>query len=139
MKRYFLLFLILVIVSCSPDEEEVIDESVKQLFQEGNDYYDNGDYKRAIDTYNEALRIKSDEHFIILKRGDCYRKLRQPQRAMQDYDLVIALKPSIARAYYHRGTLKFTIGKKTEGCEDIRKAKALCYFPAEKYYADNCQ
>ncbi len=62
-------------------------------------------------------------------RGHAYAHLGRYQRAIQDYDEAIRLKPNNARAFYNRGKAKFKIGDKVGGNADIARAVKLSRKP----------
>lgn len=140
MRIFFYLLIIGSVLLTSCDEEQPgTTLKAKEHFLRGNNYYKQEKYSLAIKEYDKALRFDSKHAMVYLKRGDSYRKLRKPNQAIRDYTTVISLRPSNARAWHHRGTMKIKLGKKREGCEDVRKAKELCYVPAESYYKQFCE
>ena len=52
-------------------------------------YADLGQYQRAIEDYNEAIRLKPDYAMAYSNRGIAYSKLGQYQRAIEDYNKAI--------------------------------------------------
>lgn len=141
MRVFSILFLcFLFFISCIKEEPDNIDITrARELYKTGSDYFDSGNYKKAIEYFNRSIELNDSNSFCYLKRGDAFRKLRNPQNAIRDYDKVLELKPSNAKALYHRGTLKIKLGKKSEGCSDIEKAKGLCYKPAEEFFRTYCK
>ncbi|MFA8344045.1 MAG: tetratricopeptide repeat protein [Rhodothermaceae bacterium] len=140
MNRIVLYAIIgfMLLVSCT-DNTPIVNEKAKNHFMKGNEFYKMEKFKKAIKEYNNALRYDKKYAMVYLKRGDCYRKLRKPQNAIKDYTRVLKLRPSNARAWYHRGTLKIKLGKKQEGCDEVQRARALCYVPAETFYKEKCE
>src|SRR6266480_2481731 len=70
----------------------------------GNAYQDyKGDYDRAIQDYDQAIRLKPDYFQAFNSRGVAYREKGDYDRAIQDYDQVIRLKPDHFRAFNNRG------------------------------------
>jgi len=134
----YLIMGFMLIVSCT-EKTPSINAKAKEHFMKGNNFYKMEKFKKAIREYNNALRHDRKNAMVYLKRGDCYRKIRKPKNAIKDYTTVLKLRPSNARAWYHRGTLKIKLGKKREGCEEVQKARALCYVPAETFYKENCK
>ncbi len=137
-KKHLYILLSVLFVGCSASEENGNSAKVKEYFQQGNKLYKAGKYTKAIALYNKAIRLDPGNAMVYLKRGDSQRKLRRSKAAIIDYNKVINLRPSNARAFFHRGTLKIKLGQKNKGCEDVQKAKALCYVPAEKFYSLHC-
>jgi tetratricopeptide (TPR) repeat protein len=69
----------------------------------GNAYVDKGQPERAIEDYDQALRLAPHGSGIFVNRGIAYAALGQFDRAIQDYDEALRLKPDFAEAYYFRG------------------------------------
>lgn len=140
MKIYFgfILALFLVITGCKKSGPENEAEASK-LYQQGNTFYDAGNYKKAIQFYDKAVDLDDQYANAYLKRGDAKRKLRDAKGAIDDYLKTIELKPMNSKAMYHVGTLYMKMGKKDEGCSYVKKAAELCYMPAEKFYKLYCK
>ena len=60
-------------------------------------------YDRAIEDYNEALRLKPDFAQAYSDRGAAWYFKGEYQKAIADYDQAIQLEPDNARAYTNRG------------------------------------
>ena len=58
-------------------------------------------------------------------RGIAYIKLGQYQRAIEDYNAAIRLKPDYAEAYNSRGIAYLKQGNKEMGCRDAQKACSM--------------
>src|SRR5205085_2424596 len=70
----------------------------------GNAYQDyKGDYDRAIQDYDQVIRLKPDHFRAFNNRGNAYEHKADYDRAIQDYDQAIRLKPDYPTAFYNRG------------------------------------
>jgi len=58
-----------------------------------------------IDKWNRYIEAKSRSVVGYYNRGNGYGKLKQYDRAIQDYSKAIKLKPGYAKAYYNRGVV----------------------------------
>ena len=81
--------------------------------------------QRAIEDFNEAIRLKPDYAEAYGMRGSVYKMFPQDQRAIEDYNEAIRLKPDYAAAYVLRGYFYFINGDKYLGCRDAQKACKL--------------
>jgi len=107
MRLSFLLFFLLlsVLYSCQ-DENSLI----------GDQYFEAGNYEKAIDAYNNYLKLKPRHVKTIYNRGRCYQELGQFEKAMDDFNTVLKLDGnnenallSIGQEMYRREDFKSTI------------------------------
>ncbi len=61
-----------------------------------------GQPQRAIEDYDEALRIDPQDAKAYYNRGTVYVDLGQSQRAIEDFDEAIRLSPQYALAHHKR-------------------------------------
>jgi tetratricopeptide (TPR) repeat protein len=69
----------------------------------GVGYYSKGDYDRAIQDTDEAIRLNPTEPSFYYTSGLAYKKKGDFDRAIQDFDNAIRLNRNFERAYYDRG------------------------------------
>ena len=69
----------------------------------GNAYADKKDYDRAIQDYNEAIRLNQRNASALYNRGNAYANKQDYDRAIQDYNEAIRLNPNYANAFNSRG------------------------------------
>ena len=62
-----------------------------------------GKYDRAIEDYNEALRLKPDFAQAFSDRGAAWYFKGEYSKAIADYDEAIRIDPNNARTYTNRG------------------------------------
>lgn len=82
-------------------------------------------YRRAIQDYNEAIRLRPRYAIAHHNRGNAYFDLRQYRRAIQDYNEALRLNPGIALSYYQRGNAYDKLGRKQEAIQNYRAALRL--------------
>ena len=71
-----------------------------------------GQYRRAIDDYNQAIRFNPDDSLIHRRRGGVYARLGEYQLALQDFDRAIELGSwDIVSLHMQRGTLRAAVGE----------------------------
>ncbi|MBI9072241.1 MAG: tetratricopeptide repeat protein [Melioribacteraceae bacterium] len=137
----FLIIFAVSILGCNNSDtySYKVNVEAKKYYDKAKKEYKKSQFKRAIITLTKAIRLDPKNAKLYTKRGDCYRKIRKAQKAIKDYDIAIKYNKSSARAYYHRGTLKIILGKKDDGCLDVKKSKSLAYIPANNYYKEHCE
>ena len=75
--------------------------------QRGDNYYNNKDYRSAINAYNNALDLDPTFHKVLINRGTCYMCLGEFDLALDDFNKAIELingidKKERSDAFYDR-------------------------------------
>ncbi|MBN1364684.1 MAG: tetratricopeptide repeat protein [Syntrophaceae bacterium] len=83
-----------------------------------------GKINEAINHYDTAIRLIPDV-LPYYNRGNAYIKLNQYQRAIEDFNNVILLKPDCAAAYYNKGTAYYKINQYQRAIEDFNNVIIL--------------
>ena len=73
------------------------------LNNRGSGYQRKQQYDRAIQDYDQAIKLSADNAVAFRNRGDAYRLKGLFDRAIQDYDQAIKLNPNAAAAFQGRG------------------------------------
>jgi len=71
-----------------------------QLIQQGDRYFQEMAFVRALDYYQSAYKKDSTNHEAKLKIAESYRKLNQPEKAEKWYALAIQEESSTSAEYY---------------------------------------
>jgi tetratricopeptide (TPR) repeat protein len=74
----------------------------------GDTYAAKGQYDRAIQDYDEAIRLVPDDAAAFDNRGIAYRAKGDDDRAFEDFDQALQLKPDLTAAYNNRGVVHRT-------------------------------
>lgn len=61
---------------------------------EGIEYFENGEYEKAMDAFNEYLVLKPNDTKTLYNRGRCYEILGKREAAIEDYYKVIDRDPN---------------------------------------------
>jgi tetratricopeptide (TPR) repeat protein len=67
-------------------------------------------------------KIDSNDAAAYNNRGIAYRRLKQYERAIHDYNKAIELNPEFAGAYYNRGLAYYDLKQYEKEQEDYEKA-----------------
>ncbi len=73
------------------------------FFHRGRAYYSTQDYDRAVQDFDEAIRLYPSFLNAFFQRGDVYLAKQDYDRAVRDFDEVIRLDPNDAIAFRYRG------------------------------------
>ena len=90
-------------------------------------------YERAIEDYDEAIRLDPNDPLAYSNRGTTYDALGQYSRAIEDYDEAIRLNPNYAMAYYNRGAAYGDLGQYERAIENYDEAIRLNPYYAKAY------
>ncbi|RPI37319.1 MAG: tetratricopeptide repeat protein [Nitrospiraceae bacterium] len=96
-----------------------------EFFEEGKRLFVEGKMEESIDSFTKALESGYDPKMSHLSRGAAYIKLKEPDKALGDFDKVIALDKNNARAYYYRGMANVQKRDFEKAAADFSKAIAL--------------
>jgi len=91
-------------------EEE---EDAEKLFYLGINFFALSDYKQAIETCSQSLKIE-EKAVTYSSRGEAYDQQKQYEEAIEDFTKAIDLEPEFALAYSYRGLDYYRKGKNKE-------------------------
>jgi lipoprotein NlpI len=91
----------------------------------GVTYNYKGDYERAIQDYNQVIRLRPDYAAAYNNRGLVYHEKGEYDRAIQDFDQAIRLKPGYAEAFESRGSSYLARGDYDRAIQDYGQAIKL--------------
>jgi serine/threonine protein kinase len=74
------------------------------------DYLKAGDYEKALDNYDQAIKLSPSDSTAYNNRGFAYASLGMYELAIQDYDEAVKLNPQSFNAYNHRAIAYARLG-----------------------------
>ena len=85
MKRIYIILMLLLsgVVTYATD--------VKTLAEEATKMYQEGDYQKAIDLYNEMLSDDMESATVYYNLGNCYYKQGETAKAILNYERALLL------------------------------------------------
>lgn len=141
----FCLFLILLAVKTSSqvklwnDSMSIMTNTIEHhavpmaYNNRGNVYLDLEQFDKAIDDYNNAIKMDSKYYNSYLNRGIIYRRTGQPEKALADYNTTIRLAPGNFRAYLNRGNIYFDQKQDSLAMADYRKVLEMAPNSSDVY------
>jgi predicted negative regulator of RcsB-dependent stress response len=84
--------------------------SVRAHAQLAEIFLDKNEFDLAIEHYNEAIRVE-ELHWLFHRRGIAYRLKGENDRALEDFEAALVLKPDYALSHQQRGEVYFLIGE----------------------------
>jgi tetratricopeptide (TPR) repeat protein len=94
-------------------------------FNRGMKYTEQGDYGKALLSFNEAIEQNSNDVKYYRSRSTIYAKQGDYQRAINDLNKIIELTPQDDTAYNYRGVLYTTTKNFQKALKDLDKALEL--------------
>jgi tetratricopeptide (TPR) repeat protein len=86
----------------------------------GHAYGNLGEYRRAIEGLDQALRLDPGLAKAYYNRGVAYRNLSEYRRAIENYDQALRLDPGFAFAYNNRGNAYDYLGDPARATTSLR-------------------
>ncbi|MCK4536941.1 MAG: tetratricopeptide repeat protein [Desulfuromonadales bacterium] len=71
----------------------------------GNEYFDNNQFVDAIDAYDKALELQSDDPNVLVDQGVMFRRLGWFDRALQNFIKASELAPDHVSSFYNLGVV----------------------------------
>jgi tetratricopeptide (TPR) repeat protein len=90
--------------------ESAARDAYRAIIRQGNAKFDEGEMTRAIQHFNEAIRLEPRAPDAWMNRGNAWQRQGRSDLAMQDYNESIRLNPQYAHAWYNRGVCRFKNG-----------------------------
>ena len=94
-------------------------------FYRANKASDNQEYEKAIELYDEAIKLNDKFTWAYFNRGLAHKDLGNHQEALEDYNKAIALDSEDVDAYINRGNIYRDMKEYAKALADYNKAIAL--------------
>ncbi len=92
-----------------------------------------GQHERAMQNYDESLRLEPSGH-AYMRRGLAHQRAGRTARAIEDYDQALKLEPGESELLVHRGVAHIVLGNFEKATRDLTQAIRL---DPEYYVAHN--
>jgi tetratricopeptide (TPR) repeat protein len=109
LRRYFPALTPVLFVLCLglPASGQVADSrkpgNAEQIHRAGVSYYESGEFEKAIEAYQHAIKLRPDLQEYYYHLGMAYSSLGRYKEAVEAYNNAIRIKPDYAAAYYNLG------------------------------------
>jgi tetratricopeptide (TPR) repeat protein len=94
-------------------------------YHAANNFFEDGNYARALEEYDVALREDPQNIYALRGRGRSLMQLGRDEEALAAFDEAIAREPGFAATYANRGILYDRMGKYPQAIADYEKALQL--------------
>ena len=98
-----------------------------------------GDFFGAIEDYENSLIIDSTNINTMFILAETKTKVNDVSGALNNYNSILKLDSTLAKAYYLRGTAEITLAENNKACEDFKKAGERGYFDAYEMIKKYCE
>lgn len=95
--------------------------------------YNKGEYDKALDYFNEALKLDKGYSDCFVNRGKVLLKKEEFQKALDDFNAAIELKPNDSEAFAGRAEAYLNLKEYDKGIEAINKAMVIKPFNNVEY------
>jgi tetratricopeptide (TPR) repeat protein/serine/threonine protein kinase len=92
---------------------------------QGIAYYEAGNNVKALEAYNQSLKLDPQYAYAYKHRGIVYEKLEEKTKALADYNQALKLDPQYINAYFRRGLFYQNTGDKIKALEDYDQVLQL--------------
>jgi len=123
----------------------------KELHSQAHKLKGRSEYHKAVEIYEKALMIESDNPQILFDLSECYAQINELEKAISLLDTAIVIDDSFAAFYINRGVLYYKLKENKKAIQDYSKAikldstqsaaygnLALVYY-YEKMYDEACR
>jgi len=84
------------------EDSSEAENNADQLREDGNHAVRSEEYEKAFDLYSEAIELDSKDYRLYSNRALCYLKLCKPQKALDDCEECLLLKPFYSKALHRK-------------------------------------
>lgn len=90
---YITISLLLLFSACGEKNEE----------SQGDVFYSQGEYQKAVDAYTEYLKLKPSDETVLYNRGRAYEELGKYDKSLADFNKVLKIDPNNQNALLSYG------------------------------------
>jgi|688.fasta_scaffold109252_2 tetratricopeptide (TPR) repeat protein len=134
MKKYLGLLLLFIGLSLQVNAQPT---QFYNLYFEGNSLLVKGQFAKAIECYNKALKL-FEADYVYFNRGNAFYEMKDYKNALADYNKTLVLNKGYMEAYCQRGLLKLKTSDQT-ACDDLKKALKGDLQDARNAYENSCK
>jgi lipoprotein NlpI len=97
------------------------DQTAEEWLTQAGVSFARGTREDAIELATKAIEAEPRNAKAHYVRGRFYAEVRQPQKAVKDFNQALALDPALGMAYYYRAAEGFKLGRIKESAADFDK------------------
>ena len=132
------------LLKCYATAKKNIPDNPQIFYYSGDALQNASRYKEAIQDYDRAIALSQNDeppllHLYYFNRGNSYLKLKQFQKAAENYNQSLKILPQHAPSYANRGMARYNLKNRDGACSDWQSAYDNGYEPASTYQKKFCQ
>ncbi|KAH9508832.1 RNA polymerase II-associated protein 3 [Bulinus truncatus] len=109
---------------------EIVQEQDKKILataekEKGNEYYKNGDLKKALEAYTRGLQFDPTDKVLLSNRSLVFLKQNKFAECEADCTLSLSQNPLYVKPYLRRASARSNLGKLAEAVEDFQRVVEL--------------
>jgi tetratricopeptide (TPR) repeat protein len=93
----------------------------EELFEQGQEAHDNGEYAKALTLLNQCLTDKPGFTEAYFVRASTREQLKDIEGALTDYSIYLEQKPDSPEALFSRGLIRYQLKKYDQAYEDFTR------------------
>ncbi|MCE1247423.1 MAG: tetratricopeptide repeat protein [Firmicutes bacterium] len=97
----------------------------QKLAEEGRKYQEEGNLQKALECFNEAVKLAPDNSSFYAGRGLIHYQMKTYHLALEDYDKAVKLDPNSAMNYLNRGDAYLVMAKHDLAMKDYEQTIKL--------------
>lgn len=91
----------------------------------GNECFSAKKYEEAVQHFSKAIELNSNDHVFFSNRSACYASLEEYEKALEDADRCVSIKPDWSKGYLRKGLAEFYLEKHEEAEKTYQKGLEL--------------
>ena len=91
----------------------------------GKANFELNNYSAALEDFNKALQVNSQDFIAYINRGKIYFALRRIEQGMEDFNKAVALQPNNFLPYVQRAAAFYALGNFNDALQDLNKSIKL--------------
>ena len=125
MRKAFLILVSLFAISLVLGSLNCARKTADDHYRAGYRFFDEGDYDKAIEEYNKAIKIDPNHINSHLNLGEAYYQKGMYEQAKKEYEYVLKLNNMHMKAHFNLGRTLAQEGKKEEAKKHYEFLKSV--------------
>ncbi|KAL8606237.1 hypothetical protein ACOMHN_012869 [Nucella lapillus] len=96
-----------------------------ELKTEGNKCFERREFQCAAHLYSEAISLYDADHLLFSNRSHTYASLQQYEKALEDAEHVVAMRPDWPKGYFRLGNALYGLGRNEDAVMAFLQCLAL--------------